>query len=227
MIVLDHEQGSDEWHAARLGIPTASEFARIITASGKPSAQQTAYIGELLFERQFGIAKDRYNPDDPSEPYDDGFKGSRWVALGKANEAQAREVYAFETGAEFASVGLCLTDDRRCGASPDVLVGPNGQGELKCPAPWTHLGYVAEDVMPRDHHVQVQSQLWVTGRDWSDFVSFSDEVDPALRMFRVRVSPEPGFQGALDKIVPEFLAKLDERQAMLEERGAAPWRQTA
>ena len=37
MIVLDHDQGSIEWIEARLGIPTASEFSRIITPTGKLS----------------------------------------------------------------------------------------------------------------------------------------------------------------------------------------------
>ncbi|HSH45084.1 MAG TPA: hypothetical protein VK966_04470 [Longimicrobiales bacterium] len=32
MIWLDVEQGSGEWEAARLGIPTASQYDRILTA---------------------------------------------------------------------------------------------------------------------------------------------------------------------------------------------------
>ena len=31
MIVLDCQQGDAEWHEARMGIPTASAFHRIIT----------------------------------------------------------------------------------------------------------------------------------------------------------------------------------------------------
>ena len=208
MIVLDHEQNSPEWLKARLGIPTASQFDRIITQTGKKSSQWDDYIGELLFERQFGLTKDQYNPDNPDEPFEDGFKGSKWVDLGKANEPKAREVYTFETGLEWTPVGLCLTDDRKCGASPDFLVGDEGQAEAKCPAPWTHLAHVGANVFPaKKHHVQVQAQLWVTGRAWSDFVSFSDECEP--KMFRVRVSPEPSFQAALDKLVPEFLERLE------------------
>ena len=38
MIILDHEQGTEEWFAARLGKPSASNFSKLITATGKPSS---------------------------------------------------------------------------------------------------------------------------------------------------------------------------------------------
>ena len=40
MIILDVEQGSRAWIEARLGIPTASEFSRIVTPGGKLSASR-------------------------------------------------------------------------------------------------------------------------------------------------------------------------------------------
>ena len=36
MIFHNVAPGSDEWRHLRLGIPTASQFDRILTASGKP-----------------------------------------------------------------------------------------------------------------------------------------------------------------------------------------------
>ena len=40
MIVHPCQQGTVEWTEARLGIPTASEFSRIVTATGKLSKQR-------------------------------------------------------------------------------------------------------------------------------------------------------------------------------------------
>ena len=51
MIILDHEQGSDEWFAARLGRPSASMFNKLITSTGKPSTSAGKYIDELVDER--------------------------------------------------------------------------------------------------------------------------------------------------------------------------------
>ena len=48
MIELPCQQGSVEWFEARLGIPTASEFSRIVTPTGKLSAARVTYMGELL-----------------------------------------------------------------------------------------------------------------------------------------------------------------------------------
>ena len=48
MIPLDVEQGSRAWIEARLGIPTASEFSRIVTPGGKLSASRDEYAGKLI-----------------------------------------------------------------------------------------------------------------------------------------------------------------------------------
>ena len=54
MRVIDCEQGSREWVEARLGIPTASAFKRIVTSTGKLSAQRERYQAELLAEWVYG-----------------------------------------------------------------------------------------------------------------------------------------------------------------------------
>ena len=49
MRVIDCEQGTEGWFAARLGIPTASEFSDIITpAKGDYSASAPKYIARLI-----------------------------------------------------------------------------------------------------------------------------------------------------------------------------------
>ena len=67
MIVLDHDQGSTEWIEARLGIPTASGFHRIITPTGKLSASRDAYEGELLAEWALGRPVTEFGGNDWTE----------------------------------------------------------------------------------------------------------------------------------------------------------------
>ena len=50
MIKLVMEQRSPEWIAARVGIPTASSFDRIITKTGKASSAAQGYIEDLVAE---------------------------------------------------------------------------------------------------------------------------------------------------------------------------------
>jgi hypothetical protein len=48
--ILQCEQGGAEWHQARLGLPTASRFADIVTATGKATknAARETYKAQLL-----------------------------------------------------------------------------------------------------------------------------------------------------------------------------------
>ena len=64
LILLNCEQGSEAWHQARLGIPTASQFDRIVTASGTARKQATGYLAELLAEHITGQAEDGYQSAD-------------------------------------------------------------------------------------------------------------------------------------------------------------------
>ena len=64
LILLDCEQGTDQWRQARLGIPTASCFKRIMTNSGSVSEQATAYMAELIAEALTGQPVDGYTSDD-------------------------------------------------------------------------------------------------------------------------------------------------------------------
>ena len=51
MKIYDVEQGSPEWKALRLGIPTASEFDKIVTPTGAFSKQSQGYMNRLAAER--------------------------------------------------------------------------------------------------------------------------------------------------------------------------------
>ena len=50
LITLDCEQGSEEWLAARLGIPTATGIKNIVTQSGQKSSGWVSYLAELIAE---------------------------------------------------------------------------------------------------------------------------------------------------------------------------------
>ena len=204
--VLNVEQGSREWIEARLGIPTASQFGRIVTATGRLSKQRETYMAELLAEWVFG------------EPKDD-LADNKWVQRGAALEPQARRYYALQTDSEPETVGLCLTDDGTAGASPDGLVGADGLLELKCPAEYTHLLWLARGGLPTQHVAQVQGQLWVTGRCWADFMSYCPELPPLL----VSCKPDEQFQAALDAHIPTFHAELMAGRERLLAVGVQRW----
>jgi len=193
MITAQVTQGTEEWQQARTGIPTSSNFDKIITVDGKPSKQRQKYLYQLAAERLTGIKEDPYQNDA--------------MLQGVEREAQARNMYEFITGNKVEEVGLCYHDEKKLYASsPDGLVGEDGLVEIKCPLAHTQIGYLLDNAFPKTYFQQVQGQLFVTGRKWCDFFSFY----PGLRPILIRVKPDKAFQKALNIEIEKFCKKLEE-----------------
>ena len=227
MTVVECEQGDAVWHETRLGIPTASKASMLLTPTCRPSKSARLYRAKLLAEYVTG------------DPMDGDLSENEWIQRGIALEPEARNHYAIVHSVEVQRVGLCVCSAREvCGpdpdgvvtslfgpdeyvvaASPDGLVGDDGLIELKVPAPHTHILWLADGGLPREHVMQVQMQLWATGRKWADFMSYHPQLPPVL----VRVEPDEAIQAALDDILPAFVAELAEGRKRLSELGVESW----
>ena len=191
MVVLNIAQGSQAWQCARLGIPTASNFKRIITAAGTRSNAAWRYMHELVDEWQSGERC--------------AIGQSEWMRRGLEMEPQARACYASQTGATVAQVGLVYRDRRRLiAASPDGLVGDDGLLEIKCPKPSNQAAYLRARKVPREYVPQVQGQLWVTGRKWCDFFSYH----PGYKALLLRIYRDEDYIAKLSAAVEDFVAAM-------------------
>lgn len=200
MIVLDVEQGSDEWHEARIGIPTASNFSRIITAEGKKSSQANDYINELVAEWLTG-EKDRFS--------------TKWTERGNELEPEARFFYSLGADKDVEEIGMAYLDERKLtSCSPDGLVEEDGTVEIKCPAPKTHVAYLLTGKIPAKYYPQVQGQLWIMEREWCDFVSYHPKMQPLI----VRVPRKDTYIESMAKYVDEFVDKMLERRQKLSHK---------
>ncbi len=191
MITLDCEQGSAEWLALRCGLPTASNFDKLVTAKGEPSKQAQKYLYALAAEKVSGIKEE-------------GFQ-SQAMQKGIENEAEAVAYYELTQGVDVQTVGFCLHDSKRFGASPDRLVGSEGLLEIKCPLPHTHVGYLLEENLLADYFQQVQGQLFVTGRKWCDLMSYSRGLKPLI----IRVQRDEAFILKLQSALETFCNELE------------------
>ena len=188
MKIIDCEQRSDEWFKARLGVPTASSFDKIITTKGVPSKSAKTYLYKLAGEFVSGASEETYQ--------------SAAMIRGCDLECEARNLYNFITGRFVEEVGFCLKEG--FGASPDGLVGKDGLLEIKCPLISTQVSYLLDKSLPTAYIQQVQGQLLVTGRKWCDFMSFYPGLDPLI----VRVERDEEFIGLLKIELKLFCAKL-------------------
>jgi hypothetical protein len=61
----------------------------------------------------------------------------------------------------------------------------------------------------------VQGNLWVTGRDWWDFVSFCPDMPAHLRLYVYRVQRDEAYIKTLESEVRGFLLEVQTRYDVL------------
>ena len=201
MIIQHAKQGTDEWHKSRLGIPTASQFSKILTGTGKPSTQKEGYIKSLLVERITGKQC--------------GFEGNQYTERGHEIEPEARAFYDMKSRQDVIEIGFCTDDKEQYGASPDALVGEDGLLEIKSTIATTHIGYLEKpDKLPAAYVSQIQGQLLVTGRKWCDFLAYHPDFPSVI----IRVERDEEYIEKLVSALHKFNLELTERYGALMER---------
>ena len=187
MIIHDVAQGSDEWLSLRLGMPTASNFKRIFTSTGKPSTSADDYMYELIAEQLSGSSTIVNVTDD--------------MQRGLDLEDEAVGVYEFEFNVQTKAVGFVTNDAKTYGCSPDRM-----NLEVKCPKDKNHIKWALADKVPADHFCQVQGCMWVCGEDYWDFFSFTKLVGT----FCTRVYRDDKWIAGMEAEMDRFLTKKNE-----------------
>jgi len=212
MIHLPVKQGSHEWLQARLGIPTASCFDKIITPKKRTaSASQTKYLCQKISERLFGVTADGTDTD--------------FMARGRELEQSAATAYEFEREVETSIAGFCLDDTRRFGCSPDRLVGSDGGIQIKCLSEAEHIrALLFPDEMKVEHGPQCHGEMLVTDRAWWDLVFYN----PVLPMKIIRIDRDEDYRTDLAGALFQFCNWLDHKYETLRDEvgevaGARTW----
>jgi len=201
VIILNHEQGTEEWLAARRGKPSASMFSKLITMTGKPSSSAIGYIDELVAEVITGETEH--------------FSNSH-TERGTALEPEARESYEFITDNEVLECGFIVDPTFSYGCSPDGLVTEKGQSvgglEIKCPAAKTQASYWRDPTLAvKKYWCQIQGCMWLTGRDWWDLFTYHPKMPHVL----VRVDRDDEF---IEKMAVEVKAAATAIKTQVEKK---------
>jgi hypothetical protein len=202
MQIIECEQGTLEWLAARAGIPTASEFHTVLAVGkqGGKSLTRVAYLHKLAGEVLTG---------DPMETF-----VSVAMERGSLMEDEARDLYAFQNGIEPQRVGFVRNGEK--GASPDSLIGDKGGLEIKSAAAHIQVARLLDGGLPAEHKAQVQGNLWVCERDWWDFCSYC----PKLPLLQVRVYRDEDYIRRLANEVDLFNTELNQTVEYIRRYGA-------
>lgn len=197
-IIRDIEQGSKEWLDLRLGKITASRVSDIMTngKGGKPSKTSESYMIELISEILTGSQADFYV--------------NNAIAWGNECEPQARAMYELENDIDVEEVAF-IQRDNFVGVSPDGLVGESGLLEIKCPTSKKQIERALSDCYHAEYKAQIQMQLWVSGREWCDFVSFDPRVNGKASYLQERVYRDEDYITDMKNRIDVFVESMQEK----------------
>lgn len=167
MIIHEVEQGTDAWFKLRLGIPTASEFAKIVSPTGKLSTQVEGLAYEKAFERLTGVKANQWDGNSDTD-------------RGNELEPEAANAYSFIKDIECVKVGFVTNNDKTFGASPDRFVS-DGLLEIKCPSNKVQNEILAKGKVPTGYMPQLQGQMMVCEKEWCDFFAYNQHAPVFLK----------------------------------------------
>jgi hypothetical protein len=201
MIIHDVEQGSSEWLMLRSGLPTASNFSKMVTSTGK--------LSKSIDDYALSLACDLF----AKKPLDE-WLGNQWTDRGTELEPDARSMYEFQKDCTVAEVGFITNDGWGC--SPDGLIDDDGMVEFKCLKAENHvktiLDYNRTNNIPTKYIAQVQGQMLIAERQYCDLVFYH----PDLPIKIIRVVPDSIIINGLLEAQAKVLNKRDLIVAELE-----------
>lgn len=197
---IEVEQGTPEWFAARIAIPTASMMDAVMASGrgGGDSKTRAKYMRQIVGERITG-------EKDPS------FRSTPAMERGNAMEPEARSMFEFMSDLTVTPCGFYRSDEFRFGASPDGLVGEDGTLEIKTKQPDLLIEWLQIGSFPIEHRKQVQAQLWATGRKVCHFVGYW----PKMPLFYVVVERDDAFIEEIKNAIATFNEETDTMESNL------------
>lgn len=215
------DQRSEAWFAERAGKITASRMSDVMLErdrepfkSGPRKGQQkpppkalTDYAYQLAAERLTGRPRKQVKA-----------AALQW---GQDVEPAAVAAYQAETGELVTLCGFMQHPVYSfVGASPDFQVGEDGGGEVKSPeSSEVHLETLLCG-LPSEHIAQIQGGLWVSGRQWWDFVSYHPDFPPEYRLYIERVNRDSLYIAQLESACLQMEADVQEILSKLQQKAA-------
>lgn len=191
----DLEQGTDLWHDVRRGILTGSNISDMLTPKLKQADNEKTktIIYQAVIDRVHNWNEDPFY--------------SFAMQRGHVEEIYAKDMYS-KHYAQVKDCGFIENDNLgfRIGCSPDGLVGNDGGVECKSRNQAIQAKVIINNAIPEDDMLQVQMSLFVSGRDWWDYISYSN----GLPMFVKRAEPIKEYFDAIKIAANAFEEKVNQ-----------------
>jgi len=200
-------QGTTDWFAIRLGKVTASRVADVIakTKTGYSTSREN-YMAQLVVERLTQTKAESYTN-----------AAMQW---GTDQEPFARAAYEAAQGVMVEEVGFVPHPTIQwAGASPDGLVGNEGEGlvEIKCPNTAQMIEALLTGKVPTKYFTQMQFQMACTGTKFCDYVVFDPRMPAKAQLFVTRVNRDDAYIAEIEAEIVKFLAEVESQVQQLNQ----------
>jgi len=191
IIVDDIEQLGREWMQMRIGSIGGSSISKAVAQGKGKVKNQLMYdmIGELLSgEKKVGYT-------------------SAHMLDGIEFEDEARRFYSFVNDVEVKQVALIKASDHKH-YSPDGLIDNDGIVEIKIAIPSVFAETKITHKIATDRRRQVQWGLFISEREWCDYVMYCPVIKLINPMLIIRVVRDENEIKELNRGADEFLSKM-------------------
>jgi len=166
---IDVEQNTDEWFALRGGKLTSSKMGCVMANLGKA-------FGEPAKKYAVNIAIEQITGNPIASTF-----SNEHMERGHEQEPIARMLYEQQKFCKVTNGGFFESDFIGC--SPDGLVNDDGVIEIKSVIAPVHFASIKRDTVNPAYKWQCIANLYFTGREWIDFVSFCADFPTGKQLF--------------------------------------------
>lgn len=199
---LDDGSANPEWLRARLGRITGTGANGMLS---KPKVAGEGMRANLAIQLALEQVTGRQCGKD--------FQKSDAMEDGLHLEPDGRCAYEGKTGLMVTQVGFLSHNTLMAGASIDGYIGDfEGLVSIKCPYAATHWdtlkGGTIKDIK-LSYMRQIIHEQWLTGAQWTDFVSYNPAFREQSQLKIIRVERDPVAIAQHHEAVVAFLAEVD------------------
>lgn len=180
LIFHDVEQGSDKWFSIKLDKFGGTDASTFLVGSGIGKGLRTKIIKKV---------------SDKIKGFPSQAVNTLATERGNNLEPFARKRYEMENFVDVNMVGY-IQCGKYYGVSPDGLVEDDGGVEIKCPEMPGFIEWIDQTdgksreeivkLIPKKYFAQMQWFLFITGRQWIDYVVFNSDC-PVIDYTETRV----------------------------------------
>lgn len=199
--VIDTEQRSEQWFAARVGRVTGSNAGKLLAKikSGEAAGRRD-YRVQIILERLTG------------KPQDSGYQNEA-MRIGIEREPLAIAAYEAQTGTLLEQTGFLSHNDLMIGCSLDGHLGDfETLLSIKCRQPAAHYEFLRYGTIPVAAMAQMAHEMFITGAQVHNYVSWNPDFPDGKQLKIITLTRDllkvPDYEAELMKFLGEIDAEM-------------------